>query len=144
MSMKKMHLIPLLLVLNTFSVWATEHQIEEARITELESTWSDMYAKKDLDGVIALLAKKSVLIIPEQAPIVGTQAIRRATKAMMESDDKVTWKSQFVQVAASKDMAYDYGSATTTLADGTTVQGYYLVVWVKENGQWKVAADMFN
>jgi hypothetical protein len=41
-------------------------------------------------------------------------------------------------------MAYDYGAATTILADGSTLQGYYLVVWVKENGQWKVAADMFN
>jgi hypothetical protein len=41
-------------------------------------------------------------------------------------------------------MAYDYGTATTRMADGTETTGQYLVVWVKENGEWRVAADMFN
>ncbi|MGS2719524.1 YybH family protein [Paraglaciecola aestuariivivens] len=142
--MKVIQFMALLLLFNSFSTWAVDNQTEEARIFELESIWSDMFAKKDLNGVIALLAKQSVLIMPGTAPIVGTEAIHRATKSMMASDDKVTWKSDFVQVAASGDMAYDYGTSITTLADGSTVKGSYLVVWIKEDGQWKVAADMFN
>ena len=47
-------------------------------------------------------------------------------------------------ISSSGDMAYDYGRATTTLADGTVVEGSYLVVWTKEDGEWKAAADIFN
>lgn len=117
---------------------------EEKRIADLETAWSGLYGQRDLDGIMALMARESVLIMPGAAPIVGKDAIRAATAAMLASDDQVSWKSDFVSVAASGDMAYDYGTATTKLADGSTVVGRYLVVWVKEDGEWKVAADMFN
>lgn len=122
----------------------TDSVAEEMVISNLETKWSDMFGAKDLDGITALLAQDSVLIIPGTAPIVGANNIRNATQAMFESDDQVSWKSDFAFVAPSGDMAYDYGTAITKRADGTTVKGYYLVVWVKENGEWKVAADMFN
>ena len=117
---------------------------EASRIVDLEAMWSELYGKGDLDGIMALMARDSVLIVPGAAPIVGVEDIRGATKDMLESEDQVSWESSFAYVSSSGDMAYDYGSATTKLADGSSVQGYYLVVWVKENGQWKVAADMFN
>lgn len=117
---------------------------EAERIERLESEWSEMYGAKDLEGIMRLIAQDSVLIMPGSEPVVGVEDIRRATERMLESDDKVSWKSDFVSVAQSGDMAYDYGTAQTTLADGSVVEGYYLVVWVKEDGRWKVAADMFN
>lgn len=117
---------------------------EAAKIKRLESEWSEMYGGKDLEGVMGLIAQDSVLIMPGSEPVVGVEDIRRATEAMLESGDKVSWKSDFASVAPSGDMAYDYGTAKTTLADGSAVEGFYLVVWVKEGGRWKVAADMFN
>ncbi len=117
---------------------------EERRIIELETKWSDMFGKRDLDGVMQLMTKNSVLIMPGAEPVVGIEDIRRATKAMLESEDQVSWKSDFARVSSGGDMAYDYGTATTIMSDGTTVEGYYLVVWVKESDEWKVAADMFN
>lgn len=74
----------------------------------------------------------------------GIEDIRNATRMMLESQDKVSRASDFAHVSASGDMAYDCGTAKTTLAEGSIVQGYRLVLRVKENGQWKVAADMFN
>jgi ketosteroid isomerase-like protein len=41
-------------------------------------------------------------------------------------------------------MAYDYGTASMTFPDGAVQSMKYLVVWVREDGEWKVAADMFN
>jgi len=113
-------------------------------IAEREAMWSDMFGSRDLAGIMALMASKSVLIMPELSPIIGVEGIRQATKVMLESGDSVSWKSDFAFVAPSGDMAYDYGTATTKRADGSIVEGNYLVVWVKENGEWKVAADMFN
>lgn len=121
-----------------------ESRSEERRIVELESEWSDMFGDQNLDGITALMAEKSVLIMPGVEPVVGIEGIRQATQAMFDSDDEVSWQSDFAYVSASGDMAYDYGTATTRLSDGTSVQGNYLVVWIKEDGEWRVAADMFN
>lgn len=117
---------------------------EEAAISRLETEWSDMYGARDIGGIAALLAQDTVLLMPGSEAIVGIANVRAATEEMLKSDDQVSWTSDFVSVAPSGDMAYDYGTATTKLADGSTVKGQYLVVWVKEGGQWKVAADMFN
>ena len=113
-------------------------------IAVLETEWSNLFSARNLEGITGLMAQNSVLIMPGSAPVVGVESIRQATQTMLESDDEVSWRSDFAFVAPSGDMAYDYGTATTTLADGSIVEGYYLVVWVKENGEWKVAADMFN
>jgi len=117
---------------------------EADAIAVLETEWSNLYGAGDLDGITALMAQNAVLIMPGSAPISGAESIRQATQTMLESDGESSWKSDFAFVAPSGDMAYDYGTATTKLADGSTVKGYYLVVWVKENGEWKIAADMFN
>ena len=113
-------------------------------IVDLESEWSKMFGANDLEGIMKMLAQDSVLIMPGAEPVIGAEDIRRVTQEMLASDDEVSWKSTFASVAPSGDMAYDYGTATTRLADGSEIQGHYLVVWVKEDGQWKVAADMFN
>jgi len=117
---------------------------EASAIAQLEAEWSDMFGARDLDGIAALLAQDTVVIMPGSEPIVGIENVLAATEEMLESDDEVSWASDFAFVAPGGDMAYDYGTATTRLADGSVVTGNYLVVWVKENGQWKIAADMFN
>lgn len=139
----------------TLLIGVTAHSLSEESVTAesvsnsdeivvLESKWSGMFAAKDLDGVMALMAENSVLIMPGSPPIVGTEGIRKATKAMLATDDAVSWESDFAFIAPSGDMAYDYGTATTRSPDGSIIKGHYLVVWVKESDGWKVAADMFN
>ncbi len=113
-------------------------------IVALETKWSDMFSSIDLDGVMALMAENSVLIMPGSPPIVDTGGIRKAAKAMLATDDTVSWVSDFAFIAPSGEMAYDYGTATTKSPDGSIIKGHYLVVWVKEIGGWKIAADMFN
>ena len=124
---------------------AVDIAAEEATIMALEKEWSDMFVAGDLDGISAILAKDTVLLAPGEAPIVGASNVRAATQAMLASGDvEVSWKSNAAFVAPGGDMAYDYGTATTKLADGSDVEGQYLVVWIREDGKWKVAADMFN
>ncbi len=138
----KVVLIAFILGLTSYS--HAETVPAETKIKELEEKWSNLYGRSDLDGIMTLMSENSVLIMPEAAPILGLDDIRNATQAMLESDDKVSWESNFASVSSSGDMAYDYGTSTTERADGSVVKGYYLVVWIKENGEWKVAADMFN
>ena len=57
---------------------------------------------------------------------------------------EVSWESTAAFVSPDGNMAYDYGTTSMTLPDGSVEPGKYLVVWVKADGEWKVAADMFN
>jgi len=123
---------------------ATDSATGGTEIEALEAKWSGLYGARDLEGIMALMARNSVLIMPGSSPIVGTEGIRHATETMLASSDSVSWKSEFAYIAPSGEMAYDYGRALTKSADGAVIEGYYLVVWVKEDGEWKVAADMFN
>ncbi len=123
---------------------AIDTAAEVVAITQLESEWSEMFGARDLDGVAALMAQNTVLIMPGSEPIVGVDKVRAATEEMLKADGEVSWASDFAFVAPSGDMAYDYGTATTKLADASIVKGKYLVVWVKEHDQWKIAAEMFN
>jgi len=54
-----------------------------------------------------------------------------------------------IEVAASKDLAYDVGTFELKLNDdkgaSMTIPGNYVVVWKKQkDGQWKAEADIFN
>jgi ketosteroid isomerase-like protein len=143
-AMRIFYAVPTLFLLAAVCAASADQGAQAARIAELEAEWSARYGERDLDGIMALMAEKSVLIVPGAPPIEGVDAIREATRAMLEGTDEVSWQSDFAFVSSAGDMAYDYGKATTRRGDGSVVEGYYLVVWVKENGEWKVAADMFN
>jgi len=118
---------------------------EEAAIVALEKEWSDMFVAGDLDGISAILARDTVLLAPGETPVIGADNVRTATQAMFATDgSESSWKSDAAFVAPGGDMAYDYGTATTKLSDGSVIAGQYLVVWIREDGKWKVAADMFN
>jgi len=121
---------------------------ERETLMALERDWSSMYGQRDVDGIAALLASQSVLLAPGLNPVVGRDSVVAATRALMAAEDadgmSVLWEPQAAFVSSSGDVAYDYGRARTTLADGSVVEGSYLVVWTREDGEWKVAADIFN
>lgn len=121
---------------------------ERETLMALERAWSGMYGRGDVDGIAALLADESVLLAPGLGPVVGRDEVVAATRELMAAEAAdglaVSWEPRAAFVSSSGDMAYDYGLARTTLADGTVVEGSYLVVWTREDGEWKVAADIFN
>lgn len=127
---------------------AVDFAAERETLMALERQWSGMYGEGDLDGIAELLANESVLLAPGLGPVIGRDSVVAATRRLMAAEAadgmSVSWEPRAAFVSSSGDMAYDYGRATTTLADGSVVEGSYLVVWTKEDGEWKVAADIFN
>ena len=121
---------------------------ERDTLMAMEREWSALYGRGDVEGIAALLADGSVLLAPGRGPAVGRDSVVAATRALLAAEVgegvSVSWEPLDAVVAPSGDMAYDWGRATTTLADGSVVEGSYLVVWTREGGQWKVAADLFN
>jgi ketosteroid isomerase-like protein len=127
---------------------AADLAAERETLMALERNWSDMYGQGDVDGIAALLAKESILLAPGHSPAVGRDDVVALTRALMDAEAadgvSVSWEPQDVFISSSGDMAFDYGRATSTLADGSVIEGSYLVVWIKEDGEWKAAADIFN
>lgn len=124
---------------------AVDTAAEERAIMALESEWSERAAADDVGWIMGIHAEDAVQL-PPQAPLVsGSEDLRAAWEGMTGTEGlEVSWTSTFARVAPSGDMAYDYGMATLTTPDGVTHPMKYLVVWVRVDGEWKVAADMFN
>lgn len=114
----------------------------------MERKWSDLYGQGDVEGIAELLAEESVLLVPGQPAAVGHESVLALTRKLLAAEAadgvSVSWEPDTAFVSSSGDMAYDYGRAKTTLPDGSIMEGSYLVVWIKKNGEWKVAADIFN
>jgi len=82
--------------------------------------------------------------VAAEGPVVGQEALRASWDAFAAMEDfDVSWEPTAAFVSPDGNMAYDYGTTSATTPDGT-VPGKYLVVWVKVDGEWKVAADIFN
>jgi len=127
---------------------AVNPEEERKELMALEREWSGMYGRGDVEGISRLLAEKTVLLVPGELPAVGLDSVLALTRELLgaEAADgmSASWEPEAAFISSSGDMAYDYGRSKTTLTDGSVVEGSYLVVWTKENGEWKVAADIFN
>ena len=124
---------------------AVDTAAEAETIMSLEREWSTKFGEGDLDYIVNLHATDAIQLPPNADPIVGAAALRAAWEGMINTDGlTVTWEPTAAFVSASGDMAWDYGTASLTTPDGVTAPMKYMVVWVRRDGEWKVAADMFN
>ncbi len=118
---------------------------EAELIMDLQRSWATDFAEGDIEGIMSYHATNAIQMPPEAPPVVGAEAIRAAWQGMLDTEGlELTWGPTEAIVAPSGDMAYDYGTATMTTPDGVVSPMKYVVVWVREGGEWKVAVDMFN
>lgn len=120
---------------------------DEAAIRSLDRQWVQKVQEGDADWIAERYAEDGRLMPPNSEAAVGRDAIRDAWAGMVQAP-LLTFSPDVVEVSASGDMAYDIGSyrLQTEDQDGTAMEdhGKYVVVWVKRDGDWQVAADIFN
>ena len=117
---------------------------EAETIMTLEREWSQKFGEGDIGWIMDLHAANPVQLPPDADAVVGAEAVRAAWQGMIDTEGlEIAWEPTAAFVAPSGDMAWDYGTATMTTPDGS-VPMKYLVVWTRQEGEWKVAADMFN
>ncbi|HUA56490.1 MAG TPA: DUF4440 domain-containing protein [Candidatus Sulfotelmatobacter sp.] len=127
---------------------AQQHSGDEQRIRQLDRDWVAKVAAKDLAGTVAFYAKDGVLMAPNAPPAEGTAAITEGWRGILGlPNGSLTFAPTRVMVAKSRDLAYEtgtYGLAFDGPKGRVQDQGKYVVVWKKEAGRWKAAADIFN
>jgi hypothetical protein len=73
-------------------------------------------------------------------PILG-RAAALASGAM--SDDKLMWTPERTEMARSADFGYVRGRFASAAAPSATL-GWYLRVWHREGGEWRIVMDVTN
>ena len=96
--------------------------------------WVDDYCKDDV-----------LQFSPGQPLIVGKERMRAAFQEVLDTEGlELSWEPTAAHVSASNDMAYCYGTLTMKAPGAEPKPGKYVVVWVKENGEWRLAIDIPN
>ncbi|MEZ4239910.1 MAG: DUF4440 domain-containing protein [Myxococcota bacterium] len=123
---------------------------ERAAVEAAEEAWGAAVEAHDVDAVIAFFEADG-LSMPPDGPVVQGEDARRAwlTALFAAPDFDSTWETGRIDISAAGDYALSIG--TTSHAAGTDAQGQplrregkYVTVWHKVDGEWKVAADIWN
>lgn len=121
---------------------------EEKAIRDLDAQWASAVAAKDTARIAQLYATDGLYMAPNMQALGGRAGAQKGWGAMFALPGAaLTFGPTRIVVAESGDMAYDIGTYTFSMngRNGPVEEkGKYLVVWKKQDGQWKVAADMFN
>jgi uncharacterized protein (TIGR02246 family) len=121
---------------------------EEQRIRDLDVEWVAAVAAKDAAASAAFYAADGRIMPPGAPAAEGPAAVGAVWSGFFQLKDfALTFEPTLIAVAQNGDMAYDIGTyALTFTGDQGPVQdrGKYVVVWKNVDGDWKVAADIFN
>jgi hypothetical protein len=90
---------------------------------------------------VLLLAAAMLIAACSQAPAPIVDPAAEATRLMQL---ELEWMEALHSGDIDAAMAYDRGKSSVALPDGSVLDGNYMVVWVRENGDWKAAVDMVN
>lgn len=122
---------------------------EETAIREISKNWLDLDKKRDFDAMAGLFAEDAVLYRGNREPVKGQEAISKYFTEQGKKNPKEVndWTTDRVDIAESGDLAVEYGhfSSENSGASGNeTDKGNYITVFRKEDGKWKIVADMAN
>ncbi len=124
---------------------AAEH---EQAIRKTNEKWLALIRDHDAAGVSRLYAADGAMMATGAPIALGQPALEKAWGGLMAAPGfGLTFKADQIVVASGGDMALDRGTYLLTLGgpNGPTEEvGKYVVVWRNVDGQWKVAADIFN
>ena len=120
----------------------------EQAIRKTNEQWLALIRNHDAAGVSELYTSDGAMM-PPGAPIArGRPELEKAWTGLMKLPGfGLTFEADKIVVASGGDMALDQGTYQLSLdgPEGPTKEiGKYVVVWRNIEGQWKVAADIFN
>jgi uncharacterized protein (TIGR02246 family) len=120
----------------------------EQQIRELDRKWVEAIRAGDVDTIADIYAEDGLVMPPNAVQAEGTEAVRRFWEGLLGLPNaSLTFEPSRIEVAGAGDIAYDIGTYALgfdTDQGRVEDEGKYVVVWTKEEGEWKVAADIFN
>lgn len=118
----------------------------EAEIIEIENQFCKRARENGIAEAFLFYAAEDAVLNRNDVLIKGKEEIKKYFDKQTISDIKLDWAADFVDVAASGDLAYTYGkytfSAISAKGDSINSQGIFHTVWKKQlDGSWKYVWD---
>lgn len=116
-------------------------------ILKAEKDFMQMASEKGLAIAFSYYAADSAVIKRGESIIKGKKAIFELYNTPNKNTNiKLTWIPDFIDVSSSGDMAYTYGmynySYTDTTGSQQSAKGIFHTVWKRQaNGEWKYVYD---
>jgi ketosteroid isomerase-like protein len=113
---------------------------DRSAIRAASQKYVDADAKRDVDGMMELIAESAVYMPPNTQPLVGREAIRGLFK--LHPWDKIAETP--AEIEGRLDFAIVRGAYTSTV-QGQPFSGYYLEVWQKQpDNTWRITRKVWN
>ncbi|MEO6113578.1 MAG: DUF4440 domain-containing protein [Sphingomicrobium sp.] len=117
-------------------------------IRTANARWLQLISNKDAAGIGQLYAEDGVALPQNEKAAVGREAIGQWWARQMQTPGyDLTFGTDQLVFSTSGDMALDrgwYRFSAQSPKGSINDTGKYVVVWRKIDGEWKVAADIFN
>lgn len=120
--------------------WAGVDEVR-ASIEATNRQMMDAISKGDTAAIVDLYSSNAEILPPYHEIVSGREAIRKFWDSTISSGLK-RLKLMTLEVESRKDMAFEVGEYVVPGDHGETLaRGKYLVVWLREDGHWKLHRD---
>ena len=137
-------LLAMLLLLAALPVTGVRAQGKtDPMLDKLAAEFEAAFKAKDAAKVAAFYAEDAVMMPPNEASVKG----RKAIEAHYANEFKQGFTNLDLnptESAISGQQAFETGSSSIVLPNGSTDKGKYVVVYKRVAGAWKIAYDIFN
>ena len=147
MNMKRILPVVLLFFLFIYACQNQEENLElwKQEIVETEKEFTDMAQKEGIPKAFMAFASEDAVLMRNNTLVIGKEALRESFQDSPENSS-LSWKPDFVDVAASGDLGYTYGKFVYTLTDSlgneNVMEGVFHTVWKRQaDGSWKFVWD---
>lgn len=122
----------------TFNLTTAKAEIEAAN-----EEFMTLFAAGDSVGLANLYTQDAKFMNTGAPAITGRNNIRSALAGIINSGitraDLIT-----VEVWGTEDLITEEGKLSLFVEEAEVYQGKYMVLWIKEDGKWKLFRDIFN
>jgi uncharacterized protein (TIGR02246 family) len=117
--------------------------MDKATLQNLGRALAAAEAARDLEAVMSYWSDGGVAQIDGLPQIEGKESVRELMRSMLSSFKEFESTTSHIEVAASGDVAYEYGVNRVVLPGEATdllAMGKYLAIWKKVDGTWLISA----
>ncbi len=149
--MRSKYLLYLLAI--TFLYSCDHHYVSDnsaliSQVKQTEKDFCEMAAKRGLQKAFLAFADTNVVLLRSNKLVKGKLQLKTFYKNFDHPDSNIrlVWKPDFVEVSKAGDLAYTYGKYTFTRIDNEgkshSSTGIFHTIWKRQkNGDWKFVWD---
>ena len=139
--------ITIVIVVSGCNTSDSEKEKWKTEILQTEKAFSEFAQKEGVGNAFAKFADNDAVIMRNNNLVIGKEGLLSYYSETMENTDtKLSWRPEFVDVSNSGDLGYTYGYYTFTVKDTLdnkiVTKGVFHTVWKRQDdGSWKFVWD---